>query len=101
MIFKALHCKKAKINLKNKGLVFFSVPNSSGWIAEVNGESSEIITVNGGLSAVIADSGDNEIKFSYESPGFSTGKKISLTAVTVTCLYAATVLALKKRKTLK
>lgn len=89
---------EAKINLKNKGLVFFSVPNSSGWSAEVNGETSEIINVNGGLSAVIADSGDNEIKFSYESPGFSTGKKISLTAVICWGFYATIIFILNKNK---
>lgn len=68
----------ATITLENPNLVFFSVPYDEGWSATINGEPVEIETVDVGFMAVPASAGDNEIVFTYETPGLRIGLWISL-----------------------
>lgn len=49
-------------------LVMFSVPSDDGWSAEVDGQPSEIIAVNGGFIGIQVDSGRHDIELSYQSP---------------------------------
>lgn len=87
----------AKINLKQKNLVFFSVPYESGWKAYVNGKETEIEKVNVGFMAVLADGGENEIEFAYTTPGLYIGLAVSAVAFAI---FAAYLLVVKKyRKT--
>ncbi|HIV87961.1 MAG TPA: YfhO family protein [Candidatus Pygmaiobacter gallistercoris] len=51
----------ATINLDKENLVFFSVPYDEGFSATVNGEEAEVLEVDGGLIAIPAGAGDNEI----------------------------------------
>ncbi len=70
---------ECKIRLNQPNLVFFSVPYDEGFTAYVNGEKTEIEKVNYGLCAVYAPAGDNEIIFTYRTPGLTTG--IAVTAL--------------------
>lgn len=51
----------AAITLEKDNLVFFSVPYDEGFAATVNGEAAEVLNVDGGLIAIPAKAGENEI----------------------------------------
>ena len=63
----------ATINLANDNVVFFSVPNDSGWEITVNGESAERIEVNYGLLGVVCSRGNNTIVATYHTRGQELG----------------------------
>ena len=86
---------ECKIRLDHPNLVFFSVPYDEGFTAYVNGEKAEIEKVNYGLCAVYAPAGDNEIIFTYRTPGLTAG-----IAVTVLgwALYAGYVFFIKTKR---
>ena len=75
------------INLDRENLVFFSVPYSKGWTAEVNGEPVDVEKVSYGFMAVKAGAGENKIVFRYTTPGIKVGTAISLSAVFVFIMY--------------
>lgn len=77
----------AEIDLAAPQLVFFSVPYSKGWSAEVNGKPADVEKVSYGFMAVKADSGSNTIKFRYETPGLKHGAVISGAAVLILAVY--------------
>lgn len=91
-----------KAEYKNDGeenLLFFSVPYSSGFTAKVNGIPAEIEKVNYGFMAVkIPAKTDCKIEFTYETPGFSAGVAVSLTALGVFCIYICILGYFKIRK---
>lgn len=78
---------ESEIELDKPQLVFFSVPYSSGWSAEVNGKTADVEKVDNGLMAVRAESGNNTIVFRYETPGLKYGIIISFSALAVLVLY--------------
>lgn len=69
------------ITLEKENLVFFSVPYEEGWRAFVNGEEVPIAKANIGFMAVLAEAGENEIVFTYQTPGLQTGIRISSAAL--------------------
>ena len=69
---------EAEIALDKPELVFFSVPYSEGWTAEVNGKPADVEKVSYGFMAVKADEGENIITFSYRTPGLFEGMIISI-----------------------
>lgn len=87
----------ANIRLEKDNLVFFSVPYENGWTAYVNGEKAEIVKANVGFMAVKAGAGDNEIRFTYETPGLKYGVLISLAALFISIVYIVVCCILKKK----
>ncbi len=75
-------------NNEKETLLFFSIPNDNGWNAEVNGEETEILTVNGGLIGIIVPKGESEIKFTFVTPGLKTGAVISVASFVAITGYA-------------
>ena len=75
------------IDLSKPQLVFFSVPYSEGWTAEVNGVPADVERVDEGFMAVRADTGENTIVFRYETPYLRTGIIISLCSAAVLVIY--------------
>lgn len=73
----------SNIKLYEPNLVFYSVPYDEGFTAFVNGTESKIYKVNGGLSAVYAPVGDNEIVFTYHTPGLNIGIMLSLISLVI------------------
>ncbi|MBQ8297642.1 MAG: YfhO family protein [Ruminococcus sp.] len=69
---------ESEITLDKPQLVFFSVPYSEGWTAEVNGEPVDVEKVSYGFMAVRADAGENTIVFKYRTPGLWAGFLITL-----------------------
>ena len=78
---------KSKIRLSKPMLVFFSVPYSEGWTAEVNGKAVDVERVNEGFMAVPADAGDNTIVFHYRTPYLTMGIIISLCGAGLLAVY--------------
>ncbi|MCL2013932.1 MAG: YfhO family protein [Oscillospiraceae bacterium] len=87
----------AKINLSQSNLVFFSVPYDMGWSAEVNGKVTEIVQVNKGFMAVLAEAGSNTIRFRYTPPGLDAGIIISLSGILLLLIYVLTLGILAKK----
>ena len=63
----------ATVNSTESRWIFFSVPWEGGWSATVNGEDAEILKVNVGFMAVKVPAGEADIRFTYNTPGFSAG----------------------------
>ncbi|MDE7226682.1 MAG: YfhO family protein, partial [Ruminococcus sp.] len=78
---------EAGITLDKPQLVFFSVPYSDGWTAEVNGQPADVEKVSYGFMAVKADSGENKIVFRYTTPGLREGIIISLSGLILLLIY--------------
>lgn len=78
---------ESEITLEKPALVFFSVPYSEGWTAEVNGEPVDVEKVSYGFMAVPAYEGKNVITFHYSTPYFKEGLIISITALILLIAY--------------
>ncbi|MBR1823062.1 MAG: YfhO family protein [Ruminococcus sp.] len=83
------HSFTSEISLEKPMMVFFSVPYSEGWTAEVNGKAVDVERVNEGFMAVACESGDNTIVFRYKTPYLNIGALISLAGIGILCLYLA------------
>lgn len=86
----------SRINLPQENLVFFAVPYDPGFTAMVNGIAAEVLEVSGGMMAVLAPAGENEIVFRYQTPGFALGGSISLLSLALLVLYLVLVLRYRK-----
>lgn len=92
------HGFTSEITLGEPRLVFFSVPYSEGWTAEVNGEPADVEKVSYGFMAVKADAGTNDIVFRYRTPGLRTGAFISLGSVLILAAYLMIMRPLDRRR---
>ncbi len=89
----------AKIDSDRENLVFFSVPYTEGWRAQVNGKDAEIIKANYGFMAVKVEAGENDIVFNYTNDTYRTGAAISAVGVIVFAVYmAVNIISDRKRK---
>ncbi len=77
----------SEIDLNAPQLVFFSVPYSKGWTAEVNGKPAEVEKVNEGFMAVRAEKGENTIVFRYRTPYLREGLIISVASAALLLVY--------------
>ncbi len=89
---------QASITLDSPNLVFFSVPYDEGWHATVNGESVAIEQVDTGFMAVPASAGENEIVFTYETPGLRLGGMLSLTGAVLFLGYLTVCYQFKRHR---
>ncbi len=89
-----------KINMDRENLVFFAVPYDEGFTATVNGHEAEVMKVSGGMMAVYAPAGDNEIVFRYATPGFRQGVFISLSSLIWLAVYVLWCQYYKRKKAL-
>lgn len=81
------HGFTSEIILDKPELVFFSVPYSKGWTAEVNGVPVDVEKVSYGFMAVPAQEGRNTITFHYSTPYFKEGLIISVVALILLIAY--------------
>ncbi len=77
---------RSVIRTDREKYAFFSIPNDSGWTASVNGQETGIIDICG-FMAVPVEEGENEIVFTYVTPGLAEGKMITLAAALISVLY--------------
>ena len=76
-----------EITLDKPALVFFSVPWSEGWSAEVNGEEAAVENVDNGLMAVRCEAGKSSISFTYENRYLRAGMIITFAAAGMLFVY--------------
>ncbi|MDO4863370.1 MAG: YfhO family protein [Ruminococcus sp.] len=96
------HGFTSEITLAEPKLVFFSVPYSEGWTAEVNGKPADVEKVSYGFMAVKADAGTNNIVFRYRTPGLRTGAFITLGSALLLIAYLLIMCPLdRKRREIK
>lgn len=87
---------ESEITLEKSQLVFFSVPYSKGWSAEVNGKPVDVEKVSYGFMAVKADAGQNTITFRYRTPGLYEGFAISFAGIVILSAYL--IISRKKKE---
>lgn len=87
------------IRANTEKYAFFSIPNDSGWSAEVNGKPTEILDINGFMAVKVSE-GENRIVFHYAVPGLALGCILTGIGAALTLLYlfAAKELNLKRLK---
>lgn len=69
----------AKITLDKPNVVLFSVPyEADGWTATVNGTEREVLRVTYGFVAVECGAGENDIEFSYSTPGLAVPTTVTV-----------------------
>lgn len=61
----------------NRRLVYFSVPNDTGWNITVNGKETDIVEVNGRMIGLIVPAGKAEIEAKFVPPGLKAGGAVS------------------------
>ena len=79
------HGFRCSTEYKEDQLVFFSVPNDSGWSAFIDEKETDILD-SCGLMAISVPSGSHRIEFVYNTPGTRPGTVISLAGWMVFCL---------------
>lgn len=78
---------ESEITLEKPSLVFYSVPYSDGWTAEVNGKPVDVEKVSYGFMAVKADAGNNKIVFHYRTPALTAGMIITFSGIAGLAVY--------------
>ena len=84
----------AKTAYDTDALVFFSVPYDDGFTAAVNGEPAAIEKVDNGMMAVFVPAGENEVEFTYHTPGLKVSAIVSVAGLAAYGIY---LLILRKR----
>ena len=59
-------------------MLFLSIPYSTGWSAEVDGEKTSIVKANGMYMAIPLTPGKHHIQLKYSTPWLRAGILISL-----------------------
>lgn len=85
----------ANIDTDTEGVVLFSVPYDKGFSAKVNGNDTEVLKVDNGLTAVFVGKGESRIEFSYFTYGVKEGAVLSAVGL---CLFAIYILVCVRRK---
>lgn len=60
-------------------MVYFTVPNDTGWTATIDGVEAGILN-SGGMMLLCVPAGEHQIIFTYQTPGLAAGEIISLCA---------------------
>ena len=58
-------------------LVYFSIPNDTGWQVKVNGKDTDIVEINGRMIGVIVPPGRADIEADFVPPGLKAGAAVS------------------------
>lgn len=85
-----------KVTADQDKLLFLSVPYSSGFQAEVNGEPVKIYKAYGMFMAIEIPEGESEIVLTYSTPGLRAGAALS--AVCLAGWIAAELILARRRK---
>jgi uncharacterized membrane protein YfhO len=71
------------VTSKGSGLLFLSVPFSTGWKATVDGVPTPLVRANVGFTGIPVSDGAHVIELRYSTPGLALGAALSLFAVVV------------------
>lgn len=79
-------CVQGTVHVKEKGMLFTSIPYDKGWTVLVDGEKEEIHDFYGAFIQVPLSEGTHKVEFRYQVPGFLPGLITSLCALAVLVL---------------
>jgi uncharacterized membrane protein YfhO len=79
----------ATFSAKGDGLLFLSIPYSTGWRATVDGRPVRIVRANLGFSGIPVSGGTHALELRYTTPGLKAGAGISLAALVLGLALAA------------
>lgn len=68
---------KAVLEGNKERLVYFSIPNDTGWQVKVNGKDTDIVEINGRMIGVIVPPGRADIEADFVPPGLKVGAAVS------------------------
>lgn len=77
---------RGTVNNKERGIMVFNIPYNKGWSLKVNGKATEIKRMNGFLSGVVLEPGENKLSFTFRPDGLNLGAAISLVTLLVSFL---------------
>lgn len=77
------HGFTGKVNVKEDGILFISLPYSSGFKAFVDGKETKIFKAHVGYMGILVSSGNHEIEFVYKTPGLFWGINISIISLII------------------
>ena len=83
------------VSLDAPRYMVFQIPWSAGWSLRVNGEEKELIQTDQCYMGTVLESGTNEIRLTYRTPGSGTGTLLSLAGLLI--LMGAAVLCRIRR----
>ena len=86
------------IDVKEDGLLFFSIPYAEGWTATVDGEAAEIVSVQDALMGIRLGAGHHDVKIAYVPAGFKEGLLVSVTSLLFIAILAAVPFIPTKKK---
>ena len=86
------------IDVKEDGLLFFSIPYAEGWTATVDGEEAEIVSVQDALMGIRLGAGHHDVKIAYVPAGFKEGLLVSVTSLLFIAILAAVPFIPTKKK---
>ncbi len=88
------------VTAHGEGVLFLSIPYSTGWSATVDGVRAPIIRANVGFSGIAVANGTHTVELRYVTPGLVPGTVISVLAVLLAAALAfVTERRLAKRRT--
>ena len=77
-----------RVRASRDGLLFLSIPYSSGWSATVDGEPVETVRANTGFTGVPVPPGEHAVVLTYVTPGLRAGLAIALATLCGLVAYA-------------
>ncbi len=86
------------IDVKEDGLLFFTIPYAEGWTATVDGEEAEIVPVQDALMGIRLSAGHHDVKINYVPAGFKEGILVTFTSLLFIAILAAVPFIPTKKK---
>ena len=74
------------VSLDTARYMVFQIPWSTGWSLQVNGEERELLQTDQCYMGAVLESGMNEIRLTYRTPGSHTGTMLSLAGLLILVL---------------
>lgn len=80
---------KGRIKLKQKKILFFSIPYDTGWQAKVDGRPAQLELVNIGFMGLVLEPGGHSVELCFTPPFLKIGALVSLIGILVYVLAVA------------
>jgi uncharacterized membrane protein YfhO len=72
-----------EVTVRNKKVVFLSVPFDPGWTAKVDGKPAKVLLTNIGFSGLFLDPGKHQIELSFLPRFYKTGSLFSFIGIII------------------
>ena len=76
-----------RITQTNPSLLVTSIPYTSGWKAQVNGEEVDTVKTNIGFIGIPLPAGEVEVELTYQTPLLTAGMGMSLLGLALLAIY--------------